>query len=365
VAVAEELTRVINGGAHMPLAGHAVFTGDRGVTCQNLVMGTTPVMGFSGLDFFASMMQFLSTLGMLGYIVITKRRAELGSANHARRLVLPAYIKILYMFAGASFLAGIAHLLESAVGQTCKGESASGVPAEECCAVELDQMAAAGPGSENEARCIGMKYLNLTRSALGDTPSESCRYDPGGGPINRFFVGLGWQVKAIMVAVDWAVFHVVLEGLALFLMQKGAGARAYRRAVTRSLIWGVFTFVLVFVQEWMRNSPVSGTQCAADLYGEADEGVEGMELNPDIAAEENLDPVTQLQLDAFQASLTLRQSSDLVLLWHGLLLIFYGGLRFAPQQRLSRRPAAIFYASFMLLLRRKYKVHKYTSTLVH
>ena len=85
-------------------------------------------MGFTGLDFFASMMQFLSTLAMFGYIVITKRRAVQGSVHYARRLVLPAYIKILYMFAAASFLAGIAHLAESAVGQSCYGEITAGVP---------------------------------------------------------------------------------------------------------------------------------------------------------------------------------------------------------------------------------------------
>ncbi len=321
----------------MPLAGR-LFTGTHGVECQSRVMGSRPVMGFTGLDFFASMMQFLSTLAMFGYIIITKRRAVQGSTHYASRLVLPAYIKILYMFAFASFLAGIAHLVESAVGQSCSGETKAGVPADACCAVKLDQMGEAGPGSENEARCIVVKYMNLTTSL-----AEPCTYLPGGGAINNAIAGWGWKAKTFLVALDWAVFHVVLEGLALFLMEKGAGVLAYWRAVTRSLVWGAFTFFLVFVQEWMRSSPVTGTLCAADLYGTS--------RNTD-----DDDPDAQVQIDAVKASFTQRQSSDLVLLWHVLLLAFYGALRFAPQQRLSRRPAAIFYATFMVLLRAIYVV---------
>lgn len=320
----------------MPLGGQ-LFTGTHGVECQSLVMGSRPIMGFAGLDFFASMMQFLSTLAMFGYIVITKRRAVQGSAQYARRLVLPAYIKILYMFAAASFLAGIAHLFESAVGQSCTGETAAGVPAEACCAVDLVQTAEAGSGSANEARCIKADYLNLVTGV-----PELCRYDPGGGAINNYIVGWGWQVKTTLVALDWAVFHVVLEGLALFLMEKGAGARAYWRAVKRSLVWGVFTFFLVFAQEWKRSSPIAGSRCTAGLFGANSN--DDMELDEDV------------QIEVIKASVALRRSSDLMLLWHVLLLVFYGALRFAPQQRLSRRPAAIFYASFMLLLRTIYVV---------
>ena len=54
----------------MPLGGR-LFTGTHGMECQRLVMGSHAIMGFTGLDFFASMMQFLSTLAMFGYIVIT------------------------------------------------------------------------------------------------------------------------------------------------------------------------------------------------------------------------------------------------------------------------------------------------------
>ena len=104
------------------------------------------------------------------------------------------------------------------MGQSCLGDTATGVPAEACCAVELDQTGQAGAGSDNEARCLNVKYLNLTTSV-----SESCQYHPGGGAINNRIVGWGWKVKATLVALDWAVFHVVLEGLALFLMEKGAG----------------------------------------------------------------------------------------------------------------------------------------------
>lgn len=331
----------------MPLGG-GLFTGTHGVECQGLVMGSSPIMGFTSLDFFASMMQFLSTLAMLAYVVITKRRAFQGSASYARRLVLPAYIKILYLFAVASFLAGIAHLVESAVGQSCTGEITSGVPAAACCEVELDQMGESGVGSLNEARCINVEYI----VDLADHETEACRYDPGGGAINSLIVSFGWRVKATLVAVDWAVFHVVLEGLALFLMQKGAGARAYRRALKYSLVWGAFTFCLILVQEWMRSSPVTGTGCAADLYGVTREHATDPALESGVDAE--VDPA--VRIDALKASLTLRESSDLVLFWHLLLVAFYGALRFAPQQRLLRRPAAIFYSSFMLLLRTIYVV---------
>ena len=326
-----------------------LFTGTHGLECQSLVMGSRPIMGFAGLDFFASMMQFLSTLAMFGYIVITKRRAVQGSAQYARRLVLPAYIKILYMFAAASFLAGVAHLFESAVGQSCTGETAAGVPAEACCAVKLIHMADAGSGSFEEI-CINTNYLNLAADV-----SEACRYDPGGGAINNYIVGLGWQVKTTLVALDWAVFHAVLEGLALFLMQKGAGARAYWRAVKRSLVWGIFTFFLVFSQEWMRSSQIAGAGCAADLYG-ASRNNDNMDPAIELDQDAEAGPAAREEIKVFKASLTPRQSSNLMLLWHGLLLVFYGALRFAPQQRLSRRPAAIFYASFMLLFRAIYVV---------
>lgn len=325
-----------------------VFTGMRGVACQETVEGSRSILGFTGLNFFASMMQFLATSGMLGYIVITKRRAALGNSKHAQRLVLPAYIMILRMFAIASFLAGIAHLVESSVGQTCAGQSDSVngmfIPADECCAVVIDQSAA---HSVNEALCSAVKYLNRTAGV-----TESCVYDEGGGPINSFFVGLGWQTKAIVVALDWAVFHVVLEGLALFLMQKGAGARAYWRAITRSLVWGAFTFCLVFAQEWMKyDTSYTDTTCAAALYGRQHLSSDD---NGNMGEDEKFNEGVRLSLA--KVRLGQEQADELILLWHGLLLVFYSALCFAPQQQFSRRPAAIFYAWFMLVLRAIYVI---------
>ena len=270
--------------------------------------------GFRGLDFFASMAQFLSTCAMLGYVIVTKRRAEAGSAGYAKRLVLPVYIHFLYVFALAALVAGVAHLVESAVGETCTGIRRNETTgkmflAAPCCAVtsRADWL---------EGECTAAVYNSSGAQA-------HCKYDPGGGPINTFLVGLGWKIKAFIVAMDWALFHVVLEGLAFFLMQKGAGGRAFRRAVKYSSAWGVVTFLAVFEQQKLKFQPKAqgGSSC---------------------------EPAAFISRDAAW------NANGVMLMWNILLTVGYAMLRFAPEKWLSRRPAAKFYASFMLVLRATY-----------
>jgi hypothetical protein len=97
----------------------------------------------------------------------------------------------------------------------------------------------------------------------------------------------------------WAMQHGVLEGVAFLLMQKGCGQHAAKRARMWSFWWISFVFVLMFCSFY---------------YG----GLVTAILAP--------------MRDA-------------------ILVLFYFVMVFAPQQRLFRRPAALFYSKCWLTYR--------------
>lgn len=101
-------------------------------------------------------------------------------------------------------------------------------------------------------------------------------------------------------SVMYGVQHVVTEGVAFMLMQKGVGRNAAIRSLRYAAVWGVVTFVCYSIEYSGRNKK------AQQFFG---------------------------------------------LLWNIVLLLFYGALWLTPQKRLYRRPALMLYAKFWFFFR--------------
>lgn len=97
----------------------------------------------------------------------------------------------------------------------------------------------------------------------------------------------------------WALQHVVVEGVAVLLMQKGLGMNGAIRTIKIVSVWGLIT---LFVQ-WASYTAVEETSFALDLF------------------------------------------------WNFVMIFFYLALWLIPQKKLYRRPAAIFYAKFWTMFR--------------
>lgn len=100
-------------------------------------------------------------------------------------------------------------------------------------------------------------------------------------------------------ATMWALQHLVVEGVAILLMQKGLGINAARKAFKRAFAWGLWT---LFVQ--------------ISIYNTRHEVAFALNLS-----------------------------------WNAMLFAFYFCLWVTPQRRLYRRPAVIMYARFWCLFR--------------
>lgn len=107
-------------------------------------------------------------------------------------------------------------------------------------------------------------------------------------------------LKAFLFSVMYALQHMVIEGVAFLLMQKGLGFYAARKAFVRAVVWGAVTFLVYFVS-FRGNSEVLG----------------------------------------FIAQL----------LWGLALVVFYLLLWITPERRLFRRSAAIDYAKYWFIFR--------------
>jgi hypothetical protein len=116
-------------------------------------------------------------------------------------------------------------------------------------------------------------------------------------PLRR--AGENTPATSAIFAFVWAMQHGVLEGVAFLLMQKGCGQHAARRARMWSFWWISFVFILMF---------------CAFYYG----------------------AVITAVLSAVRDA---------------VLVLFYFILYFAPQQKLFRRPAALFYSKCWLIYR--------------
>ena len=213
------------------------------------------LLGFNGLDLSSAAMQMTVCLSVLLYVARSRRMARQGLPA---RLVLPAYVKFLYT------------------------------------------------------------YIVVTAIASGVALVQSPNAD--GGPVNAWLCqNLSPGIIAVSVGLDWGLYHTCLEGLTFFLMQKGAGARAFKRALRRSVVIGLAFFLLKSTSEFIK---FSGTQTSGFL-GESDE---------------------KAVADAMQ------------LLINVGLLLFYATIRFAPTTLFYRRPALLEYASFWVILRSTYFV---------
>jgi hypothetical protein len=116
-------------------------------------------------------------------------------------------------------------------------------------------------------------------------------------PLHR--AGENTPITSALYGFLWAMQHGVLEGVAFLLMQKGCGQHAAKRARMWSFCWISLVFVLMF---------------CAFYYGSV------------------ITAVLSAMRDA-------------------VLVLFYLVLYIAPQQRLFRRPAAIFYSRCWLSYR--------------
>lgn len=101
-------------------------------------------------------------------------------------------------------------------------------------------------------------------------------------------------------SVMYGIQHIVTEGVAFMLMQKGVGMNAAKRSLRYASVWGIVTFVCYSIEYSGRNKH------AQQFFG---------------------------------------------FLWNILLLIFYGALWLTPQKRLYRRPALMLYAQFWFFFR--------------
>eukprot|EP01048_Picozoa_sp_COSAG05_P019698 COSAG05_NODE_3157_length_2280_cov_1.279688_1_plen_245_part_00 len=136
--------------------------------------------GFNGLDLLMSAMSTTVSLSTLLFIASSKQAAHQG---RPARLVLPMYEKFLLVYVLVTAFASAVALVQS--------------------------------------------------------PNRD------GGPVNEWLCdNLSPGIIAAAVGLDWGLYHWTLEGLAFFLMQKGAGARALRRALRRSTVIGAAFFVL-------------------------------------------------------------------------------------------------------------------------
>eukprot|EP01047_Picozoa_sp_COSAG01_P039626 COSAG01_NODE_3285_length_6309_cov_2.105153_10_plen_240_part_00 len=183
------------GSSSSGTANLGVDTRSCGGICQQLTVSNKyMIFGFKGFDLGAALMQLLVTGMTLAYIARNHRAARHeGSREYASRLVLPAYVKLLCAYGAVTAFASAAHLIESAVKPL---------------ADEQD---------------VGLS-------------NWICRT-------------LDLEDRAIVKGLDWGLFHMALEGLTFFMMQKGAGSRAFKRALTRSLCVGIGIFCVVAFAE--------------------------------------------------------------------------------------------------------------------
>jgi hypothetical protein len=143
-------------------------------------------------------------------------------------------------------------------------------------------------------------------------PAESPNKDEG--PINAWLCDhLTPAILAIAIGLDWGLFHLALEGLTFFFMQKGAGRRAFRRSRRLSLIVCTVIFITAASSAWIK-------------FGGSQTGF--------------MAPERELQL-----------GNSMQLVINASLLAFYTVVRLAPNTWFFRRPALRAYATFWMVLR--------------
>ena len=112
----------------------------------------------------------------------------------------------------------------------------------------------------------------------------------------RYRMGEKWSTPSFLFIGAVAVQHVVSEGIAFLLMQKGCGYYAFKRASKYALLWGLITYAM-YIFVYFQNP----------------------------------------------------RASEVFISWNGLLLLFYVSLWFTPMNCLYRRPAAVLFAKIFSL----------------
>lgn len=152
-----------------------------------------------------------------------------------------------------------------------------------------------------------LQLLTCARSVV-----ESPNKDEG--PINAWLCDhLTPAILAIAIGLDWGLFHLALEGLTFFFMQKGAGRRAFRRAAKLALIVCTVIFITSATSAYVK-------------FGGSQTGI--------------MTPEAELQL-----------GSHMQLFINVSLLAFYTIVRVSPSTWFFRRPALKGYATFWMVLR--------------
>lgn len=128
-------------------------------------------------------------------------------------------------------------------------------------------------------------------------------------------------VSIYVFAVLWAIQHVVVEGVAVLLMQKGVGVHAATRSLKLALIWGSITLL-----------------SQIGIY----------QLNHLHRLDQENDDDTNT---SGGGSVYLSLSFSINIIWQSSLLIFYVVLWLFPQKRLYRRPSVIMYACIWTIFR--------------
>lgn len=99
--------------------------------------------------------------------------------------------------------------------------------------------------------------------------------------------------------IAWAIQHFVIEGIAFMFMQKGCGIGATRTSMKYATVWALITYFLM--QLWYSTTHVV--------------------------------------------------SITFYMIWSGIMLVFFGCVWLLPQERLYRRPVAVWYSKFWFLFR--------------
>jgi len=154
----------------------------------------------------------------------------------------------------------------------------------------------------------------------------------------------------------WGLQHIIIEGVAILLMQKGLGYQALWKTFQVSSCWGV---VCVFAQMGkvllllLLFSLLSGDtvlyQCTGFLF--ISKRANLLTCCP-TALHVNNNPYPNIHINV--VNLTAPPGiyrNAVLLLWFLSMLGFYGVLWLAPRQRLFRRPAVYWYAKFWFFYR--------------
>ena len=225
-------------------------------------------------------MQLVSCSALLRAVVINDRKARAGDHAAAKRLILPVYHRIVYMLIVADLVA-------------------AGVIV---------------------ARLLSKLFETTTRAP----DAEDWLAD----------------AKSLMIGLDWALLHWVVDGVAVFLCQPSAGQQAMQRAALLGLVPALGSFAMGYLKHRATVQP--GAPClmpGVPLAQRCEEGACGSPTD----GPGNPGP-------------SVFSCMWLPMLYQAALLVLYLRVWLAPRRelwgaRVYRRPAAVPYVRFWAIFR--------------